>query len=493
MSAPSSRCALLLRPVLAAGTLLVAAGCVTDHYAARTLLRSDGRIERTVLQPENSLPLEVGARFGQTSQVGKALPGDEDWPDDLWSLRDGGGNLATPAVPGKPRTNESKRYLVARGTFDSAAAIPEHYVHRVEGVERTSRLERKVVRNDWGLVVEHRWEETLTDIVVLDEIPAIQRELLDLWVPLIEETLRDALGEHVDPAPLSAWLRGEGREWCSELVAAYVETGARGELDVPERPGETTPLARRFAAVCRRHGLDAAKTDEAQSDVEKSGTILDHVHVYAEKKLAELVRFKDGTPLDEVRRHAILAALGLRDKTKDAQGNEVESPVAESYKVVATRRHGSVEAVEKKTQHRLVRITGAYGPVSSPIRFDWQVELPGIVVETDGTLVASGRVHWNFPASAAYPFGRPMRARALEPILDTQRLLLGRTPVESRESLLAFAKIVAEDAVLQKTLVRCREQKSLAPLHDLRATSPDGDAATNARLEDLWKLLKLEI
>lgn len=478
MSAPSFRCARLGRTAVVAVLLSATVGCVTDHFVARTLVRSDGRIERTVLQPIASLPDDVRAQFAETAPVGRSLPAEDDWPQDLWSLR-GEGPSPTAPPTGDGKKDEKRRYVLARGTFDSAAAIPGHYVHRVEGVDRASRLERKVVRNDWVFVVEHRWEETLTDIVALDEIPGIQRELLDLWVPLIEETLHDALGGQVDAAPLAAWLRNEGREWCSELVAAYVETGARGELGGREQPGEPSPVVRRFAAVCRRHGLE---------DVEKQ----DAVHAFVEKKLVELVRFKDGTPLDEVRRHAILVALGLRPETKDAEGKEIESPVTESWRVVATRRHGSVEAVEKKTTKLVRGITGAYGPFSEPIRFDWQVALPGLVVETDGTLVAPGTVRWNFPASAAYPFGRPMRARALEPVLDVQRRLLGRTPVESRESLLTFAKLVSDDAVLQKTLVRCREQKSTGPLLDLRATW-EGDAAGRARLDALWRLLQLEI
>ena len=81
-----------------------------------------------------------------------------------------------------PTTQEHPKdtaYWIAGGHFKAANEIPDHVVFKLRkeyGVP-AGKLERQYTRNDAVFVVEHRWRETLTDVVTLDGMRKAREEL----------------------------------------------------------------------------------------------------------------------------------------------------------------------------------------------------------------------------------------------------------------------------------------------------------------------------
>jgi hypothetical protein len=63
--------------------------------------------------------------------------------------------------------DDEQKYFIARGSFNNPREIPPHYRYADEDVRDVgaSELARTYERIDYGFVVEHRWEEKLTNIV----------------------------------------------------------------------------------------------------------------------------------------------------------------------------------------------------------------------------------------------------------------------------------------------------------------------------------------
>ena len=132
-------------------------GCGVEYYESETTLYSDGSVERAVYQPQSKTP--------------KAAQDRRLWEQVTYAseicLEERGQSIRElpPAAPDKDHD-----YFAAWGRFASADKIPDYFTLSIPDGSKAGRLQRQSSRIDHVFVIEHRWEETLTDIVTFADM-----------------------------------------------------------------------------------------------------------------------------------------------------------------------------------------------------------------------------------------------------------------------------------------------------------------------------------
>ncbi len=418
--------------------VVVSSGCSVEHFRAETVLKSDGRIERAIWQSslnEEQQKLWPEVKVGEP---GKRL--DWDWGDALPR-----GGEAKPKAP-----NAKDGYVFARGEFASAEQIPEHYRKQEHEDGPTATLRRKVERDDLIFLTEHRWEESINDIVKLEDIPAARRELVDLLVPVAVETLKEVLEPDHDVTAAETLLRDEGARWLEELVALYLDLSLRSSTRWMVDKELKREAESRLEAINRRHGLKSIESDA--------------IRRFGIAKIRQVIKRRDGKPLDDRLPEEILHWLLNEAEEQDDPENRFKQTV---QSVIQTK-HGSKEAFQKQVYSCVVRMVGLFHPLQTKQHFDDRLTMPGFVIETNGELLSENRVRWRFDAAQAFPFGYAMRCRSLEPNEVNQRIVFGNVLLKTHDQCEKFARLLKAKPEWRETLQKCVAEKSKRPLLDLR-------------------------
>lgn len=422
--------------------VFVSAGCGVEHYRAETVLKSDGRVDRSIWQSSLSDEHRKLWPEVQTGVHDKQL--DWEWIDAMPR-----GGEAEAKANGKA-SNHKDKYVFAHGEFASLEQVPEHYRKSMEGDEPSATLRRKSEREDLIFLTEHRWTETLTDVVKLEDIPAARRELIELLVPVIVETLRQELDTDYDISAVETFMRDEGAKWLEELVSLYVDLSVRNSSRWTEDKELKHEAEMRLAAVNRQHGLKSMDSGD--------------IHQFGISKIRAVIKRRDGRPLDDRIAKEILRWL----MNESEQEGDPENRFKQSFERVIKSRFDSKEAFEKQTHLCLVRIFGMHHPLQTPQHFNYRLTMPGIVVETNGLLLDKHRVRWRFSAAQAFPFGFAMRCRSLEPNEANQRAVFGEVLLMSSDRCEKLVRLLRAQPDWRETLQQCVAQKSKQPLLDLR-------------------------
>jgi hypothetical protein len=379
---------------------------------------------------------------------------DDDWDGSIRDLapRDGDARLG---------------YVAAWGTFASAADIPPHFVKRSTDETRSGRLTATSSRNDLILVTEHVWEETLTNPVTLNDFQLARREVAHLMLAVFEDVLREELGPDYDFDGLMAWLRSDGVQWFEELTNVYLETALRRSASHRE------VFEEEVAALAAQRGLPSLEQEV--------------IARFAAVRIQQLVRKRDGNPPSEETVRDVLRWIGLAPN-RVGDDELPPSPFEAAGKRVIERRYGGEEAFAKRVGALADRIIGVYGPFAATEQFRGSVTMPGIIVESTGTLLDEHTTVWTFSAADAYPFGYRMRARSFERNPAVTRLL-GAKVLTAKIDLIEFARRVDGDEELKTAMKRSLESNSTEPLRDLRRQVEAADNA--ARRKSLTRVFRL--
>ena len=162
--------------------LLAVCGCESPPLVqVDTILHCDGSCDRSIWQPQD-----------------KMLPVDAFSPS--WNIRWNSikfhvfpPELTMQAGQGPP--DDGHHYFFAQGSFPSPADIPAHFRYAfAEGRDDpASELVRSCERKDYGFVREHRWRETLTNIVTREGFLKARDEFLDRAAVQGDPWYRDCL------------------------------------------------------------------------------------------------------------------------------------------------------------------------------------------------------------------------------------------------------------------------------------------------------------
>jgi hypothetical protein len=390
-----------------------------------------------------------------------------------------GGAIAAAYVPPAER-NKDRSYFAAWGEFKSPGAIPSAYVKQAPKGLPEGKLVIEYRQEDLGLIVVYRWQETLTDVVTIDDMHRAREELADLVIPLTQNILERALGEEYDATRLVDWLHQTGRPWFFEITDVVVAGAARGE-----KAQQRTLLA--LARVCGRHGLvlvdpagelfDAAETQAA-------------VARFATKVLRDNLRRRDGTAAPEETIEEILQWAGLKERPENSE--EQFRKYDEAVKAALAEAYGGQDQLGELLKPLLTRILGLYVSelFGSPREFVYTLAVPGTIVETNGTIVDDARVRWTFSGGDAYPFGYAMECESLAAQGELEGKLLGRRVLKTRERMLDYVELMRAEEPLRRVMAACVAAKSMAPYYQARDEAAAASTEEGA-LEALGKLLEL--
>jgi hypothetical protein len=268
--------------------LLAASGCGSPPLIqVETVIHGDGTCDRTIWQPrdkmlpEGALKPAWNARWKSINLV--AIPPE----------------LAKLAQNGQ-RTDEH-HYFSARGSFRSPAEIPHHFRHALAygGNAGASVLVQSYQSKDYGFVREHRWRETLTNIVTRDSFLKARDEFLNLAVPQAALAIEQVYGESFDVTGLAQYLRKEGRQFLEQAALVFYDTMAQHmtneEQSVP------------YAKLASQFGLDlfdpAGNLVSGEESQQRVMSFLRH-------RIALGVRHRDRSRLSEPEIQSVLDQSG---------------------------------------------------------------------------------------------------------------------------------------------------------------------------------------
>ncbi len=453
------------------GGLLVAVALQAACYETQsvdTVVHPDGSVDRAIAQSTDLTPA-AAQRPGIWRETRMAKTGPEDpWDGSLGAL---------PAAANK----DEEKLFAASGRFQTVAAIPDHYVEMAKDGVAASRLVRTYTKRDLGLVTEHVWTETLTDIAGLDEMAKAREELAKINMKLLRAALDEGLGRDYEFQDYVRWVGETELDFFEVLTDAMVQVRAAGGS-----PPDDEAAKKLFEAIAARHGLAGVFEDDLEDKMEALLT----------RRTGALIRRRDGASLEPGIVDRIVQAVLQIGKGGD-EGLISFDDQAESAKFragmsrVVDSEFGGQEALEKKGEilfERMLGITFA----GSDRPYDFSLTLPGTIVETNGTLESDSRVRWTFDLEEAFAFGHTMRCRSIEPNLTAQRAALGADRVTTRAATLRYVALVdGQDEVLRIVAWAVRA-KSSAPLVAYRAAvAPRQDPNLTTTMERLALLLAL--
>jgi hypothetical protein len=453
---------------IVAGVMLVCAlaGC-ESKFVARTVLHSDGSVDREIHQPVADSP-PIGVKQGWSE------------PTIRKDNSPGAGN---------------HKYLTADGHFASPEKIPDHVHLKVPGAPETQpagavplpegTLRRKYTRRDYVFVTEHEWVETLTDSVTMDDMRRARDELADLVIEIGQGLIEEVYGKEYDASELFKWARTEGKAWVAELTdAAFADLvqvkqlgGPDGQPDEPW-PGPYAKPIDHLAAICSRHGLKIDKDAKAVGDRFGFQVAFDD---YCVGLFCRTVRRRDtGRYVD---RATALALMKMDIPNRDEIADRV-----------IARKYGDRAAFDERLGSLLVRVAGVYWEIG--VHFEYALAVPGDIAWTNGNILEDkGRVRWTFDTIEAWPAGYPMICRSLEPQTRAQQDLLHGQPLTKREAMADFVSLVgsANGEELTAALRACQERGNMTPLYAYRDALRQGryTGVAVARVERVLKLLDL--
>jgi hypothetical protein len=461
-------CRFRFAPILCAALVSIAAsGCGQKFYRAETTLAADGRVSRAIYQPADDTPLDARQAGVWSNMTYAAEIRPEKWSGGIRDLR-----IAA--------ADKDRPYFAAWGEFASPAKMPAHYLMPAPRGVPNGKLAVEYEREDFIFVVEHRWQETLTDNVTLEGLHASRRQFVDVAIPLVQKCLETGLGPEYEVEGVVAWLRDSGRPLFDEVTDAFFEAGARGQLPPSDKWKET------MADVCARHGVQLRDADGHLLDYDRGREV---VAQFVERVLRDNLRKRGGGQVPRQVIDDLLEWLNLKDHPKSA--NPRLARLDGLAREVISEQFGSQQKFEELIAPLGARMFGLYRSeiLGPPRRFYYTLQTPGVIVETNGVLLADNRTAWKFEAVEAYPFGYPMKCRALVAQVELQRQLLGGQPLAGRASMSELVTLLRGDYALRETLRTCVRQESMEPLTRLRdQLAKDGGDTTS--FDECLKLLK---
>lgn len=420
-------------------SLLFCAGCETEHYRWQTVVNEDGSVERTISRPVSGMPkVPEAAEHWQVKRFHKALDRNV-WPERMTQQR---------IESARPEVNKDLKYFIAQGHFDELDQVPQHYLLKLKGTDLASELKHDLTINDYGLVKEYVWMEEVTDVVILEDVPAARREMIKLLSTVVQEGLENGLGDDYDVSELIRWIETEGDQLVEELTLVLLSKELH-DLDEPESQ-------KRLDAVAARYGITEMSEEGFNS--------------FVRKRLRAGVKHKGGEPL----RPEIIDAI-LEDPNDEDDGKAQPNKYQQALQAAWEKYVGDKKDEPNRLQILLAKQIGVHGiPLYGPPQeFDVWLKLPGEVIETNGVVDEEGFLKWSFGKDDVWPSGYRMLARSVLPVKVRNSSVLRKAKLGRRDEMLSFLKLMQADSELHETVQECLEQNSLGPLEDLEKLRHD--------------------
>lgn len=415
------------------------AGCESEQFRAETRLLADGSLDRIVYQPPDRVPNKAQQKLAwkEVRYVPKWESADQERRSlrDMWPLPDDAFR--------SPQSKSSKYYWLAQGQFANVNLVPDHLFFEAPKGLPAGRLVRKLERRAAGAITEWIWEEMLTDVVTLSDQRLARAEASELAVALTLAACADAWGPDYDLKDFEHWLRQDVTGCFQDLCDVALQMGLNKH--------KPHPYVREFcvlgAKVLKQHGLDLL--DAQQQPLEDQQEIAGRVKAFLTEKLQRLVRNKQGEPLKSE-----LIQEALKAFSNESEDPPPENRLSQAFAQAIAVKFGTQEKFGEEVSRLGTRILGLYiWPIlRAEQTFDYRLEVPGVIIETNGQLAGDHTIRWKFETSAAFPLGYAMQATVA--VLDAAALAkhFPKARFDRREELVEYLELVAADPELRMAL-----------------------------------------
>ena len=409
---------------LAVAFSLAAAGCESPPLIqVETVIHSDGSCDRTIWQPrdemlpDDALKPEWNARWKSINLV--AVPPE----------------LAKQAKNGEP--NDGHHYFSAQGLFRETVEIPRHF-RRSAGPDREARaseLVQSYERKNYGFVREHRWRETLTNIVTRDSFLKARDQFLDLALPQAVLGIEQVYGKSFDVTGLAQYLRKDGRSFLEHAALVFYDTMAQ-HMTNEEQPVPYAELASHFGLDLLDRSGNLVTNEEFQT----------RVMSFLRHRIALGLRHRDGSRLTEPEIQSVL----------DQNGN---SPFSQAWAAYWKQHENDFET---QLLPHIFQMTGLYNAPfglfanQNPI-FAFDLHLPGQVVESSGIVEGPDHVRWRFTGDRSFPDGYVMQAQASRSMSRVKRESSAASPSPSTNRPSHTSSSWTTTATCSKPSARCTD------------------------------------
>ena len=288
--------------------------------------------------------------------------------------------------------------LSLEGVFPRPTAVPSDFVRDVPdlGASASNRIE--FTTEDLLFGTRYVWRETFADAVAPEDQGAARRELLGFVVGLVTRAAALEFEAGYDLSRFDAYVEDALRPALDGFIGDFWRERKRlGDRDpVTGRTGADRLIERGVARLAKL-GL------EVDPDLEDD-VLLERARGWLSRTLAATLVPRD----DAARRPAPEDFAYLFPADDPAAGLRV------AFERVAHRDLGGVEAAERAFKRRLYALTGTFGspPAEAEFTFDAAVELPGVLLRTNGWVEGDRSAFWRFSGDDLFPGGFVMEAES---------------------------------------------------------------------------------
>jgi hypothetical protein len=457
----------VLRILAACLIAFLTTGCgEPPSFRIETVVHPDGSCDRSIWQPkEHFLP---------------PLALTPEWNQRWKTVAD----VADPPGASQPsKSSDSYHYFTATGTFAHPRDIPPHYHCGAKDAPDlgSSDLERTYETKDFGLVVEHRWQEKITNIVTMSSFLNARDDLLDRLVPIWIDALEKIFGPDYDLSRLAAYIRYDGRRLLDNIALILYDAASHGQVfgtDDKPRP----ELIDRLLDQAQRADLDRALILQVFTHKPDEPAHVASLSALLQKCVTQYFRHHDGKSLT------------------DAEAADLIQSVIEHrrYQTAIERQRKRMnwlfepnKPLDKQATRTLQQMTGLYFPFAlfsqgngAPI-YHFETTLPGETIETNGTMIAPGRARWQFTGLQLFPSGFEMHARSIVINRESQQKVLGKVIIATPAQAIELIDLVNNETPVLEALRKFFQTGDRTALSQWKAATPEA----KHRLKKLRELL----
>jgi hypothetical protein len=272
-------------------------------------------------------------------------------------------------------------------------------------------------------------------------------ELIELVLPGCIEAIEKIFGGDYDVSRLSTYLRSDGRRLLENVSLILYDAAAQGHMTGSDG-GLSVLLRKRLLDELERFGFDS-KMIVAVFDRDEKESVRS-VKALLEPFVVRYFRHVDGTAVTAAEADELIQGLFDKRLYQNAireQGERIDQSLGKS-KPLAKRA--------------MLRMLGLYAPFSglpfggAPF-FEFSIQLPGELLETNGTGTLGGRTRWKFSGEQLFPDGYEMKARSITIDRDGQTKVLGRVVIDDSEKALEFMSLTGSDGPLLEAVRAYRQ------------------------------------
>lgn len=444
-------------------TMLLLTGCVpVVEVSMKTRIQEDGTAIRET-------------RF---KKVRRSANNDQE---KAWNKRPLVEDLGRKLGAGFATFERSDDEIRLYGVFADPNRIPADFRRDVPVLDGEAHNAVHFITEDLLFATRFVYRERFVDAIAPDDQKEARDTLVRFCLDFARAGARLELGQRYDLTALDAWLDETLRPTLLRLIDVYwSERHQFAEADPIS--GET--------------GLDRV-VDQALLALNKIGLLIErdgsdaHNFAIVRTFLTRLLA-ASATPKDQ--------SAG-QPKPRDFEylfpAEEDDIGLGALCERVAVAEFTSTEAANTAFQRALLGVTGTFGspPAEAEFHFDCAVEMPGMLLRTNGFLDAGTAGNTNgafylFDGDDLYPHGFELELESV--VVRTDRLAAIRElkpSLDRRDAVALIAAVkeigAADRAALTRLITQCVTQGSLAALPAPAAGDEDAAAAEQRRLTKL--------